>query len=86
MDLDDLAGAACLSRYHFLRVFSELVGETPVAYARRRRLEDGERLLRHGEDPAVVARQLGYKNVRNFRRALQRTFGQPIAPGRKRRS
>ncbi len=81
MDLDELAGAACLSRFHFLRVFSELVGETPIAYARRRRLEDGNRLLRQGEDPAVVARQLGYKNVRNFRRALQRTFGKPIIPG-----
>ena len=78
MDLDRLADAACLSRYHFLRVFSELVGETPIAYARRRRLEHGEKLLKQGEDLEVVARQAGYKNVRNFSRAFQRTFGLPM--------
>ena len=81
VDLDRLAAAACLSRYHFLRVFTELMGETPIAYARRRRLQYGRKLLKQGEDPAAVAKRLGYKSVRNFRRAYQRTFGQPVDPG-----
>ena len=78
VDLFSLSKAACLSRFHFLRVFTEITGETPVAYARRRRLRLGAKLLHQGEDPAVVARQVGYKNVRNFVRAYERTFGRSI--------
>lgn len=36
--LDELAAIACLSRYHFLRVFREVIGCSPVAFARARRV------------------------------------------------
>ena len=78
VDLLSLSKAACLSRFHFLRVFTEITGETPVAYARRRRLRLGAKLLRQGGDPLFVAQQVGYKNVRNFVRAYERTFGRPV--------
>jgi len=78
VDLVSLSRAACLSRFHFLRVFTEITGETPVAYARRRRLQLGAKLARQGEDLSVVAQQVGYKSVRNFVRAYERTFGRPI--------
>lgn len=34
-DLDTLASVACLSKFHFVRVFAAAFGTTPVAYARR---------------------------------------------------
>ncbi|NJO12502.1 MAG: helix-turn-helix transcriptional regulator, partial [Gammaproteobacteria bacterium] len=37
--LERLAAIACLSKFHFLRVFRAVTGETPASYARRRRLE-----------------------------------------------
>ena len=81
LDLDTLANEACLSRFHFLRVFSELVGETPVAYARRRRLEYGQQLIRRGKCLETVARLCGYENTRNFRRAYANTFGTVLREG-----
>ena len=75
LDLGALAHEACLSRFHFLRVFTELVGETPIAYARRRRLDDGQQRMRRGERPEAAAQLAGYKSVRNFSRAFRNTFG-----------
>ncbi|MFP4002592.1 MAG: hypothetical protein ACLFV8_02360, partial [Alphaproteobacteria bacterium] len=46
--LDELAEIACLSKYHFLRVFSEAFGETPLALARRLRLDAACRALERG--------------------------------------
>lgn len=74
LSLDRLADEACLSRYHFLRVFAEVVGETPVAYARRERLEHARRALEHGQSCQHAARLAGYRNLRAFRRAYQRRF------------
>jgi AraC family transcriptional regulator len=37
--LDALAGHACLSPFHFHRVFRAIVGENPAEYSRRLRLE-----------------------------------------------
>jgi AraC family transcriptional regulator len=35
--LDELARVACLSRFHFLRLFKDVFGSTPVAFARSKR-------------------------------------------------
>ena len=73
--LDLLAETACLSRYHFLRIFRDVVGESPIVYARQQKLKYGAGLIRQGECPKSVAKSLGYKTVRNFVRAQKRTFG-----------
>ena len=39
LDLDALSRDACLSPFHFHRVFRGMVGETPLEMARRLRLE-----------------------------------------------
>ncbi len=71
VDLDRLAQEACISRYHFLRVFAEVTGETPVAYARRRRFERAKLEMDRGEDPLWIALLVGYKDLRTFLRAYR---------------
>jgi transcriptional regulator GlxA family with amidase domain len=44
--LQDLADVACLSKYHFLRLFKATYGTTPMEYVTRRRLERAQDLLR----------------------------------------
>ena len=39
LDLDALASAAHVSKYHFTRCFAETYGETPMRYVTRRRIE-----------------------------------------------
>jgi transcriptional regulator GlxA family with amidase domain len=46
LDLEALAGAAHLSKYHFSRCFAETYGETPMRYLTRRRVERAQDLLR----------------------------------------
>ena len=46
LDLDALASAAGVSKYHFLRCFAAEYGETPMQYVGRRRIERACDLLR----------------------------------------
>ncbi|MBV9253140.1 MAG: helix-turn-helix transcriptional regulator [Actinobacteria bacterium] len=44
--LDELAAAANLSKYHFLRLFKATYGITPMEYVSQRRIERAQDLLR----------------------------------------
>lgn len=74
-DLDELAAIACLSKYHLIRNFSAIVGETPGAYARRCRLMRARQALEQGGEWACAAREAGYASVRRFRDAYSKQFG-----------
>jgi AraC-like DNA-binding protein len=41
-----MAAVACLSKYHFLRLFKSTYGITPMEYVSRRRIERAQDLLR----------------------------------------
>lgn len=74
--LDDLAGIAELSKYHFLRQFSSIVGITPGAYLRTLRLCQAARMLRSSERPIVdVAMAVGFSDHPSFSRAFARHMG-----------
>lgn len=44
--LEDLAAVATISKYHFLRLFRAVYGQTPAAYLSERRVERAQDLLR----------------------------------------
>ncbi len=44
--LEELAAVACLSKYHFLRLFKSTYGVTPMEYVSQRRIERAQDLLR----------------------------------------
>lgn len=46
LDLDALARAAGVSKYHFLRSFAAVYGRTPARYLTERRIERAQDLLR----------------------------------------
>lgn len=82
--VEALAREVNLSRATLARRFTELVGDPPLAYLTRWRLELAARRLRDTTDPiAAVARSVGYSSEYAFARAFARTRGQP--PGRYRR-
>ena len=49
LDLDEISKQACLSRYHFLRLFREAFATTPHQYLMRRRIEKAKELLHVAE-------------------------------------
>jgi AraC family transcriptional regulator len=78
IQLDDLARVAKLSRYHFSRAFQNAIGESPLAFVRRRRLETAKQMLKSTEDPlSLVAQRCGFlcqsHFSANFRKFTGRT-------------
>lgn len=71
--LDELASVACLSRFHFLRLFREVFGLGPAACARERRLRVAARSLERGQSEDTAAVEAGYANRHSLRRALKST-------------
>ena len=76
LDVDDLAGAAGLSRAHFSREFRRAFGDSPHAYLLTRRLERAAALLR-GTDRSVaeICFAVGLRSVGSFTTSFTRTYG-----------
>ncbi|MGB0101468.1 MAG: helix-turn-helix domain-containing protein [Nocardioides sp.] len=75
--LDQMAGAAYASPFHFARQLSAGAGEPPVAMRRRVMLERAAWQLRRGMSVTDVAFAAGYESVEGFSRAFGRAFGHP---------
>jgi AraC-like DNA-binding protein len=76
LDVDDLAGAAGLSRAHFSREFRRTFGETPHAYLLTRRLERAAALLRTTDHSvAEICFSVGLQSVGSFTTSFTRTYG-----------
>jgi AraC-like DNA-binding protein len=76
LTVDDLAGAAKLSRAHFSREFRRAFGESPHAYLLTRRLERAAALLRSTDrSVASICFSVGLQSVGSFTTSFTRTFG-----------
>jgi AraC-like DNA-binding protein len=81
MRLADLARAACVSRFHFARLFRQSTGQSPMRYVARYRVERAKRLLaeggRHISDIAV---ETGFFDQSHLTRVFRRVVG--VTPAR----
>jgi AraC-like DNA-binding protein len=78
IDLDAAAKQAEVSSFHFLRMFSAVLGVTPHQYLVRSRLRHAARLLAH-DDLSItdVAYEVGFGDLSNFVRTFHRAAGVP---------
>lgn len=85
LTLDRIARAACLSSYHFHRLFSRGFGESPHQYLTRIRLERARWLISRDDRPLVeICAGVGFESLGSFSTLFRRKFGRP--PGAFRRS
>ena len=83
--VEALAATGHLSRATLARRFVDEVGEPPLAYLTRWRMDLAARRLRESDEPIdAIARAVGYTSEYSFNRAFARHRGQP--PGRYRRT
>lgn len=75
--LDDMAGTAYASRFHFSREVARGTGETPVALRRRVMLERSAWRISRGLSVTDAALEAGYESVEGFSRAFSRAYGVP---------
>jgi len=83
-DLYRLAELACLSPYHFHRVYRALMGETVNATVQRVRMHRASVALAGDAPMQQVAQRAGYTSQAAFNRAFGAVFGMP--PGRYRQA
>ena len=76
LDLDTVAAEAGLSSFHFLRVFSRVLGVTPHQYLIRSRLRHAARSLAEGSRSITdIAFDVGFGDLSNFVRTFHRAAG-----------
>ena len=76
LDLDALAAAAGVSRFHFLRSFAATYGRTPSAYLAERRIERAQDLLRATNLTVTeVCMAVGYSSLGSFSDKFRRLVG-----------
>lgn len=81
ISLDALARQACLSKYHFHRLFRQAVGEPVHQYIRKRRMERAAAVLAETDRPIMeIALNCQYASQEAFSRAFQRTYS--FTPGK----
>jgi AraC family transcriptional regulator len=84
LDLDKLAEIACLSPYHWHRVYHAMRGETIAVTVRRLRLSRATAWLTHTEMPiAEIAARSGLGGVESFTRLFRAAYGMPPAKYRR---
>lgn len=72
INLDQLAQAAGYSKYHFLRIFKEVLQMTPAEYVRRRRITESVRDIADTKEPiSRIGYKHGFNSKENFTRAFQ---------------
>jgi AraC-like DNA-binding protein len=76
IDLDDAAAQAGISPFHFLRLFSDVLGVTPHQYLLRSRLRHATRRLADDDSPVTdIAYDVGFNDLSNFVRTFHRAAG-----------
>lgn len=73
--LDKVASVACLSPYHFHRLFREVFGETPNQYLQRRRLANARELLSSTERTVTeICLEVGFESMTSFSALFRRAY------------
>jgi AraC-like DNA-binding protein len=85
LDLNEISKQACLSRYHFLRLFRDTFATTPHQYLIQRRIEKAKELLRlRGLSVTDVCFEVGFQSLGSFSSLFRRCVGHAPVSYRKR--
>lgn len=75
IELDDLAAAACMSRFHYVRVFQRIYGLTPRTYLRDLRIAKAKDLIKKGLPITQVCLDVGYESLPTFSSVFKKCTG-----------
>ena len=85
LNLSEISRQACLSRYHFLRLFRDAFQTTPHQYLIQRRIAKAKELLRSKPLSVTdVCFEVGFQSLGSFSSLFRRCVGDAPAKYRKR--
>ena len=73
--LEDLAGEANLSQYHFIRAFKNQTGQTPHDFLMNIRIEKAKELMHRNLNITEVCLQCGFNNHSHFTTVFKKKVG-----------
>ena len=84
LHMEDIAAVACMSKFHFQRLFSMLTGYTVSEYIRNRRVTVAAQELIHTKARVIdVAMKYQYDSPESFTKAFQRIHGMTPSTAKK---
>ncbi len=75
LSLDSVSKAACLSQYHFHRVFTQVFEKTPHAYVTQVRLARAHSLIQSGMPVTQACVDVGFSSTTSFTRLFRAQYG-----------
>jgi AraC-like DNA-binding protein len=79
IELEKIASTACMSRFHYDRIFKRVYGRSPRKYLKDLRINRGKDLLRQGLNISDVCVEVGYDSLPTFCNAFKKATG--YSPG-----
>lgn len=75
ISIDEIAAAATLSKYHFIRLFNQQFGITPHQYVLNCRINQARKYIESGFNVSRVALDTGFADNSHLNRHFKRVFG-----------
>jgi AraC-like DNA-binding protein len=75
ISLDDIAAKACISKFHFIRMFKKFFGITPNQYLVKVRLENAKELLKNGATVSTACFSVGFDSTTTFAGLFKKMTG-----------
>jgi AraC family transcriptional regulator len=77
VEIETIAKEACISPYHFFRLFKAVYQLSPLQYLIKKRLESAHQLLKRERVPvSVAARESGFSDIYTFSKAFKKVYGE----------
>jgi AraC family transcriptional regulator len=74
--IEAVAQEACMSEYHFFRLFKSVFGVSPHQYMLKKRLEYGHAILSQDKDSvSTAALESGFSDIHAFSKAFKKHYG-----------
>jgi AraC-like DNA-binding protein len=82
INLDEIAGEASFSRFHFIRLFRQAYGDTPHQYMISLRMREAEKLMEASHLRIQdICFEIGFESVGTFTTQFTKVYG--VSPGTK---
>jgi len=75
IDLDAIAAKAFCSKFHFIRLFSNLYGQTPYQYLTAVRIKKAKQFLLSGNSVAQTSLLVGFESATSFTGSFKKYTG-----------
>jgi AraC family transcriptional regulator len=76
LTIELIAKEACMSEYHFFRLFKSIVGISPHQYILKKRLEFAKNILKQDKTAvSIAAYDSGFSDIHAFSKAFKKHFG-----------